>query len=86
MYVKTKEGKYVGLENGHTLGVQKVNDPQTGDSWKVYSHATGNRAVTLEDGYPTEEEARDALDKFVDAIGISIVAVTPPASRDDENE
>lgn len=84
MWVKLKTGSYRNVENGLTFGVQVVPEPLTEvPTARVYLHSLGHPAVTVQDGYRTEEDAYAALNELLTSDGFTVVEL--PAPYADEN-
>jgi len=79
MWFRTDNGAR-NLENGHTFGVRQVADERSQVTWEIFSTipVPGVGATVLQDGYATKEAAEEALEGFLTAHGVEVVAIDDP--------
>jgi len=65
--------------------VRGVADERQVTTWEVASvHPNRNPGtIVLHGGYKTEDEALSALDEFLSAQGIEVVAIQPPVTAEE---
>lgn len=90
MWVKLQDESYVDLATGATLDVAAKHDEATAvaQSWCVRVRSPlANRAMpsTLEE-YPTEEEARGALDDLLSNVEGGVLVAQPPVTDEETDE
>ena len=98
MWFRLDNGGAKNLENGHTFAARERADERSQVTWEIYSTipVPGVGATVLMDGYATQEAAQEALDGFLAAHGVDVVAIDDPnadapaegteGSADDEDE
>jgi hypothetical protein len=79
MWFRTDNGAR-NLENGHTFGVRERADERSQVTWEIFSTipVPGVGATVLQDGYATKEAAEEALEGFLTAHGVEVVAIDDP--------
>lgn len=85
MWVKTEKKDYLNLDNGQRLCVVESRDHS---EHRITMRGADNVTplYTVQGGYRDEEEARNALDALMDSMDGSVLEVTLPEDRDEEED
>jgi hypothetical protein len=85
MWFRQSKTTVMNLETGLGFVVRGVADARQVTTWEVAS-TNPNRnpgTLVLEAGYKTQDEALSALDDFLSAQGIEVVAMQPPVTAEE---
>lgn len=86
MWFKDSKGNYQNLETGHRFLVTPVDDARKVRTWEFRSvHPQGGNVV-LQDGYRTEEDARNDMDEFLKKQKISFTEIEIDEIEDDDTQ